>query len=276
MTATLASRTRQRRTPAPGPTFTRLVRSEWIKFWSIRSTVVSLGLAATVVVGLGAVLAAVGVGAAEGAGSRAAAVQAVEVTLLGAQVATLLVAVIGVVVITGEYSTGAIRTSLAVVPRRHPVLWAKAATLVLVIPLVLGPAVLGTFFLGQAVMAPADGGLGIGDPAVLRLVLGNVFVMTGTALAGLGLGALIRNTAGALCGLLGLVFVLPTALLAFPQFPGRSLLIQYNFANSTSALTSTSGEAVGAPPVVAGVVAFLAWTAVFLVCGAVALRRRDA
>lgn len=274
----LRVRSEQGLVPEHRLTFSGLVRSEWIKFWSVRSTVVSMVLAAVLMVGVGMVLAVAGAAALEEAtgAARAWSARDVEVVLLGAQLAALLVAAVGVIAITGEYSTGAIRTSLAVVPRRLPVLWAKATVLAVVVPLVLGAAVLVTFFAAQAIMSTGAGGVGIGDPEVLRLLLGNVVVLTGTALAGLGLGAVLRSTAGAVCTILGLVFVLPTALMAMPAFPGKIALVQYNFGNAASALTTTSGAELGAPPVAAGVGAFALWTAFFLLCGAIALHRRDA
>ena len=109
--------------------------------------------------------------------------------MAGAQAATLIVAAIGVVFMTGEFSTGMIRTSLTAVPRRLPVLRAKAVVLAIAVTLVLGTAVFAAFFIGQQILSAIDGNVNIGDSDVLRILLGNIFVLAGIAVAGLGLGA---------------------------------------------------------------------------------------
>lgn len=258
--------------PEHSLTFAGLVRSEWIKFWSVRSISISMIVAAACIVGLGLLLGTVSAVMAEGTNEGAPAVDglSVETNLLGAQIATLIAAVVGVLFITGEFSTGMIRTSFTVVPRRAPVLWAKAVVLAVAVAGLLGTSAFAAFFLGQAI----GGDSGIGDPGVLRILLGNALVMAGTALAGLGVGAVLRSAAAAISALLGLLLVLPLLLLPVPDFPGKVLITRYNFGNTTPSLTML-GEQAGAPSVGASVVGFCVWVALLVLLGGFALRRRD-
>ena len=263
--------------PDHAVTFGGLVRSEWVKLWSVRSLAVTLVVTALGVVAVSALLAGAGVLLSSEAdeGTQGAVGLSVETSMVGAQLASLVAGVLGVLTITGEYSSGLIRTSLLAVPRRLPVLWAKAVVLAAAVSLVLGAAVLAAFFLGQALLGVVGDGVGIGEPQVLRVLVGNVVVLVGIALAGLGVGAVLRSTAGAICALAGLLFVLPLLLLPLPGFPGKDLLMQYHFSNTTSALTLMLPEEGTTPSVASSALAFAAWVALLLACGALALRRRD-
>jgi len=176
--------------PVPRVTLPRVVRAEWIKLRSLRSTVVTLALAAVVVVGLGLLISAVNAGditTPDGGRPPGTSTDPVDVSLAGVNLATLVVAVLGVLLMAGEYSTGMIRSSMAAVPRRLPVLWGKAVAFTAVAFPVLLVAVVVAFLGGQAVIG--DGGAGLTDDGVPRVLVGSAAYLTGVGLLGIGLGA---------------------------------------------------------------------------------------
>jgi ABC-2 type transport system permease protein len=164
--------------PADGVTIGRVVRSEWIKFWSVRSTAVALSVAVVGFAGIGLLACAVGIG--EGVVSPAG------MSMTGSILSTLVLGVLGVLVMTGEYSTGLIRATLSAVPRRLTVLAAKAMVFTTVSFATMFLTALVTFVAGQAVIG--DGGMALTDDGVSRVLLGTVAYETGVGLLGLLLG----------------------------------------------------------------------------------------
>ncbi len=114
--------------------------------------------------------------------------------------------VLGVLVITSEYATGLIRTSLAAVPRRLPVLWGKAGLLAVATVAVSLPAAFTVFLAGQSILARQHLGATLSQPGVARAVIGSALYLAVAGLIGLGLGTLLRSTAGGIAALFGLLF----------------------------------------------------------------------
>ncbi|NAZ85748.1 ABC transporter permease subunit [Kineococcus indalonis] len=259
-------------------TFPGLLRSEWIKFWSVRSVVVTVLLSVVAIVALGALLSwAVASSIADPAPGRTPGPPGVDATgasLQGAQIASLVLAAVGVIVIAGEYSTGMIRTSFTTAPGRLGVYAAKALVLAVSVALAAGLAVLAAFFVGQAVLDTQDAGVSIGDEGVLRAVAGHVVMIVGFALAGLGLGALMRNSAGAICTIVGAIFVVPLLLLLVPESWGGETVREYWFSNSITAMTTVTPDPSYLEPL-PGALVFTAWVAVLLGLGALSLKTRD-
>ena len=130
---------------------------------------------------------------------------------------------LGVLVISGEYSTGMIRSSLMAVPQRLPVLWAKLAVFCSVtFVLMLWCALIG-FFGVQAIVAGQGVDHALGDPDALRVVVGSALYLTAIGALGVGLGALLRNTAAAISAFVGLLFVLPAVSALLPGGLGASI-----------------------------------------------------
>jgi ABC-2 type transport system permease protein len=207
--------------PAPatvaGPvTQIRVVRAEWTKLRALRSTW-WCGLSAVVlIVGLGAAIAGSGTPYHVSAGSPATT--AVSSALLGLLFAQLVVGVVGVLAFSGEYGTGMIRATLAAVPARLPVLWAKLIVLAgLVLPVTLLCAVAD--FLVATALNSARGGSAIPltDPGVLREVVGSSLYMTVIAVIALALGVLLRKTAAGLSVFAAVFFVIPIVVNALPH-----------------------------------------------------------
>jgi ABC-2 type transport system permease protein len=201
-----------------------------------------------------------------------------ETSLIGVTVAQLAIGVLGVLVISGEYSTGMIRSTFAAVPKRLPVLWGKAGVFGLVTLVLALPSTLTAFFAAQAILKGHsfnghDIALSFSDPGVAGAVIGGALYLTLVGLFGLGLGAILRSTAGGISALAGILFVLPPLMNVLPS--------SWNNAVSPY-LPSNSGQAImqsGHPDHTlapwTGLGVFAAYTAVAIAIAAIQLRRRD-
>jgi ABC-2 type transport system permease protein len=259
-------------------TLVRVVNSEWIKFRTLRSTIWTL--VATVLVMVGMVTLFSGVLASQGAG-RGAPVS-IDVFSIAASMASLAAVVLGVLVVTGEYSTGMIRSTLAAVPRRLPALWAKAVVLAVSIFVVSAVAtgislLVMQLFLGGKGLAPD-----LGDAQTMRVLAGVPLYLTAIALLAFTIGAILRHSAGALATVLGLLlvvqnlFMIPWKPLQYisPFLPGTAGVRIVMTQASLDTMTAGSVGAVLSPW--QGYAVLLAWVAVLLAVAAVLLRRRNA
>jgi ABC-2 type transport system permease protein len=186
-----------------------VLSSEWTKLRSVRSTYWALIIAAVVSVA-GSALAAFP------AGKGAPLPDPVAFSFIGwAEYPVLAVGVLGVLTFTSEYATGQIRTTFTAVPRRLAVLAAKTAV-VGALALVFGELLaVASFSLTQALLSRHGQGVALSHPGVPGAVLSAGFVLAVVAVTGVGLGAAIRHTAGAVA-VLPVVFYLPLALLSLP------------------------------------------------------------
>ena len=185
--------------------FADAVRSEFTKIRSTRSTYWTLLALIVVTVGIGALATGGTASHPQGIGPDFDATQQ---SLGGLYVGQLVIAVLGALTITSEYSTGMIRTSLAVQPRRGVVFAAKALVFAAV-SLVTGlVACFASFFIGQAILSSHHLNVTLGDPNVLRAVIGGALFLTACGMLAYGLGAILRHTAGAITAAIGLLFVL--------------------------------------------------------------------
>jgi ABC-2 type transport system permease protein len=207
---------------AIGVTPRRVVRSEWIKLATLRSTTITFAVAVAAMIGLSLLIAWVTIDnwtSMSPAARRSVAVE--EIVLSGRHLAQLAIGVVGVMAITGEYATGMIRATLAAVPERMPVLWAKLGMYAAVtLALMLAASFIG-FFVGNAVLAE-HWDFHLSDPGVLRSVFGAAISLTAVCLLGTALGFILRNTAGAISTLFGILMVLPL-LREFSPVIGRYL-----------------------------------------------------
>jgi ABC-2 type transport system permease protein len=249
----------------------RVVRSEWTKLSTLRSTWYCALIAVILIVGVGA-LASGGKTYRVSAGHPA--VTAVSVSLFGVLLAQLVLGVLGVLVFSGEYGTGMIRATLAVVPSRLPVLWAKLAVLAGLVLSVTLLAALAEFFVAAAIQSARGGSaISLTDPGVLRTVIGASLYLTVAAVIGLALGALFRRTAVGVSAFAGVFFVAPVIMAQLP----------HSVARIAPYLPSSAGGAVWGQPLVAHPLG--PWAGFAVLCGyavvltglaAWRLRRRDA
>jgi hypothetical protein len=249
----------------------RVVKSEWIKFWSLRSTVITLGISVAVFIGIG-LLAASMLGNGSTQGPAADITSPVTASLAGTGLAQLAFGTLGVLFMAGEYSTGMIRSSLAAVPKRLPVLWAKIAVFTGVVFVVALAASAIAFTGGQAIVGAA--GASWSDPGVARAVIGTAFVLTGSGVLGIGLGALLRSTPAAISTVFGVMFLLSgLAGLLLPNSWNTALeYLPSNAADSITAVTTSSGSL--AP--LAGLTVFAGYLVAVVVAAGWRLKRSDA
>jgi ABC-2 type transport system permease protein len=265
--------------PAGRAGLTGAIRSEFTKIRSVRSTYASLGVmllasitwAVVFCAGTAAHWAHMSAQAKGGFDPTQNSVQGL--ALLG----ELVMVVLGALTITSEYSTGMIRTSLTVLPRREVVYGAKALVLVAVVLTATFPASLLCFFIGQRFLASTHAAATLSQPGVLRAVTGAALVVTLTGLFTLGLGAVLRNTAGVLAAAYGVLFLIPELARALPTpwFDDAVRWLPGGWLNSQ--VTYTKGGMIPHMFSPWGELAvFAGYAAVLLFAGAVTLRSRDA
>jgi ABC-type transport system involved in multi-copper enzyme maturation permease subunit len=196
--------------PALKVTQGRVLRSELTKFRSLRSTAYTLATAVVLMIGIGALFSAVTASQYHtfSAADRATFLP-VTTSLEGVIFAVVAFGVLGVLVMSGEYSTGMIRASLTAVPRRLPLLWGKLAVFAGVIFPISLIASLISFYLGQALLNSHHLGVSITAPGALRSVIGAALYITVAGMIGVALGALFRNTAAGIATFAGVFFVIP-------------------------------------------------------------------
>lgn len=200
--------------------FAHTLRAEWIKLRSVRST--WLTIACLLVVGLGITALATSSNGQDYATLSPADRAAWDPTGLSLRsyiVAQLVIGVLGILVVTGEFATGLIQASLTATPRRHRLLAAKVALAAAVAVLVGELLMTAAFLLGQAILAARGApSAGLGDPGVLSAVLGGGLYLAAIGLLAAGLGTILRSTAAALATLVGVVFLVPALGPLFPSW----------------------------------------------------------
>ncbi|MFI8303554.1 ABC transporter permease [Streptomyces sp. NPDC085927] len=244
----------------------RVLRSEWHKLWTLRSTWINLAATAVLTLGMGAGISAAYDGSGEGG------LDTVVFVLLGTQFATINLAVLGILATAGEYSTGQIRATMTAVPRRLPVLWSKAAVLAAVAFVLSLWTNLLTFPLAQFFLTGTDQAAALSDPGVLRGLAGNAAGLTLLAVMALGLGAVARSIPLATGAYIGLVMIVPEVLRMLPYAVDDA--VRYFPAKALESLTAAQhGPGAAAPG--AALLALTLWAAASLAAAAVTLRRRD-
>ena len=260
-----------------GPvTMARVLRSEWTKLWTLRSTRWSLLASFIAMAGLGPLVAAVQMSRWSRLSPHdRATYDSINTAVGGYHLAQLAIGVLGVLVITGEYSTGMIRSSLMAVPRRLPVLWAKIAVFAAVTFVLMLIASLISFFAVQAIVTQQHVQHSIGDPGALRTVVGAALFLTVLGVMCVGLGGILRNTAGGIATFVGLLFVLPGISAILPSSVNNSIS-PYLPLNAATTVASHSFDNSHHLAVWTGFALFCGYTAIAAIGAAISLRRRDA
>lgn len=269
-----------------GLSFVRVVRSEWIKARTVRSTVWTLALTVVLMVGINTLIswgissmdASVGDGQGAPGGGAGTALMMVA-SAYG--VAQLTLAVLGVLAITTEYSTGMIRSTLAAVPRRLPAMAAKALVLLAMAAATSVVAVALSWVTTLGFQSALDSRLDLGDADTRRILLGVPLYLATIALFGFAIGTLVRRTAGAVAVVLGLLLVVEPLLALVPV---RFFEVVGPFLPGTAGARLLMGstelgfDTPGRVDLTAwqGYGVLAAWTVLLLAVGALLLRRRDA
>jgi ABC-2 type transport system permease protein len=267
----------------PAPTgrggFGHVLLSEWTKIRSVRSTVWTLVIFVVVCVGFTALIAWLtethwyGPRAAE-RDARAISDPVGFILGTGVGLGQLAIGVLGVLVITSEYSSGVIRASLLAVPRRLPVLAAKAVVFAVLLLVVTEIVAFCSFFVGSAILH-AHVPVSLNGSGVTRAVAGAGLYLTVLGLLALAIGTMIRHTAGAISVIVGIVFVLPILAGLLPSSWGAHInaylpeqagtMIAHTHEQSGDLLSPWQGFGV-----------LCIWTVLALAAAAYLLERRDA
>jgi ABC-2 type transport system permease protein len=251
----------------------RVLHAEWTKLRTQPSAYWALLAAVILVVGFGLGYSLLRV-ARPPHGAAMASFDPAAISLSGVQLAQIAAGVLGVLLVTSEYSTGLIRTTFAAVPRRLPMLWAKAAVLAAAVTAVSLPAAFAAFAGGQSILSRQHLSVPLSQPGAARAVVGSALYLALVGLLGLGLGALIRNAAGGIAALFGLLYGLPLAAGFLPASMA---------ADVTKYLPSGAGQAVTVvrpdPTMLhpwTGFAVLCGYAAVLLAISAARMRRGDA
>jgi ABC-2 type transport system permease protein len=253
--------------------FPRAVRAEWIKLVSLRSSWVTFAAAVVAIVGLGALISYVTNNQwSHARPEELANFEPITRSLAGVNLAQLAIGVLGVLVVTGEYATGMIRSSLMAVPGRLPVLGAKllvftACTFVLTLV-----SAFVAFFLGQALLG--SHGTTLGAPEAVRAVVGVALYLTVVGALAVGLGFALRSTAGGIATLVALLLVLPGLSRLLPS-TWQPHVVPYLPSNAGGSVFAVRADP-GMLGTWTGFAVFCAWAVAALLIGALVLKRRDA
>lgn len=206
-----------------GVHFSGVLRSEWIKLRSLRSTAWSFLLVLVLPIGIGVLLASFADNGGQGLSGDAARNALVLYSTSGTMLSSLIVAVIGALVVTGEYGTGMIRSSFAAVPRRSVALAAKAIVLAVAVFVTSAVSVWATAFTTLPIAAGRNVEASL-DASVAMPLLGASVYLTLIALLAFAVGVVLRSTAGAIAGVLGLMLVAPVVVQLVQSFTGADWL----------------------------------------------------
>jgi ABC-type transport system involved in multi-copper enzyme maturation permease subunit len=242
--------------------------SEWTKVRSVRSTYWILLIAAVTAIGGSTIIAA----ASTGRAGHSPFEPLEPVFIAWVEYPVLAVGILGVLAFTAEYSTGQIRTTFAAVPQRRAVLAAKAGAVGLLTLCFSELLAFISFFLSQAIVSN-HGGLSLAHPGVAGAVLAAGFTLFAIAMVGVGLGAIIRHTAGAIAALPAVIY-LPLVLLSLPA-PWADRIGKFTVLIAASQVVSLHPKASLLSPDLSMLV-LVAWPAVTLLIAALLITRRDA
>ena len=255
MAAAAAATARPRAPVAGNLTMTRVLRSEWTKLRSVRSTWWLLSVTVVVTVGVAVLLPP---GAASGKSASPVPYTLARSTEYGSVLSQLALLVLGVLVFTGEYQSGMIRASLSVVPRRLLLLWGKLGAFGAVALALSLTSSVAAFVFGELLWQAHHGRTRVwfGDPQVTRIVVGAGLVLAVTGIFGLAVGAILRNTAAGLSTIAAIFFVLPLLLrIALPQ--SDQGFLRFMPSNAGGALWDAALSPTSLSP----------WTGFALLCG---------
>jgi ABC-2 type transport system permease protein len=250
------------------------LHAEWIKLRSVRSTVWSLLVTVVLTVGLGALFCSARVARWDRLRpAQRLLFDPANFSLNGVFLAQLAVGVLGVLVVTSEYATGQIRATFGATPQRGLVLTAKVAVFAVVTFLVGLVASFAAFAVGQSILARKQASVTLGDPGVLRAVVGCALYLALLGVFAIGIGVILRRTAGAIAVVVGVVLVLPILTNFLPDpwgpdiskyLPGQAGTAMFRVVQLPDRLSPGAGLAVLA-----------AWAFGSLLIGAALLLRRD-
>jgi ABC-2 type transport system permease protein len=254
------------------------LRSEFTKIRSVRSTYWTLLVLLVISVGIGAAICA-GTAANWNQTSAAdrATFDATQVSIAGLFfLGQLVIVVFGAMVLTAEYSTGMIRTSLTAMPRRVTIYAAKALVFAIVALVVTLVAAFIAFFLGQALLSSTHASATLSGPNVLRAVIGSALYVTLCGLFAFAAGSIMRHTAATITSIIGLLFVIPILAHLLPSswYNDIARWLPDSAGSAISATVAPQDSHLFSPW--GQFTVFAVYTAILLIVGGFLFRRRDA
>lgn len=252
-----------------GVTFPRVLRSEWVRLRSLRSSWITMLVTVVLVIGIGA-LSCYGYVSRD---HREFGIDPTFRSLVGTFFGQLAFGVLGVLVVTGEYATGMIRATFTAVPRRLTVFFGRMLVFAVTTLVVLIPTAIVAFLVGQQILSRDHVDTTLGAPHVLRGVLGCALYLVGIGVFGMALGWLIRNTSGAIFALVGLLFVAPIVAQFMPD-PWPARLMKWLPNGAGQSIIHVHAEANRFGPW-AGFGVLMGYVGIVVVAAAVLLRTRD-
>ena len=253
----------------------RVMKSEWTKLRTQPAALWSLLSAVVLIVAFGVLYSLLREARPPHGAAAVASFDPVSVSLSGVQLAQIAVGVLGVLLITSEYATGLIRTTVAAVPKRLPALWGKAVMLAIAILVIALPAAFVTFFVGQSILGKQHLSTTLGAPGVTQAVIGSALYLAVAGLLGLALGTLLRSTAGGISALFGVMFALPIVAGFLPGSLSDQVS-KFLPSGAGQAITTAHPDPATSLSPWTGFGVFCAYAAVLLAAAAVRMRRGDA
>ena len=253
-------------------TLGRVIAAEWTKWWTLRSSPIVLGVAMLAMPVFGVVVA---YNTRHVTGNLQPNDLAPSSTLQGYYLGQLLIGVLGVLFVSGEYGTGSIRSTLVAVPRRLPVLWAKLIVFLAVTATAMIAVSLIAFLAAQGFLSRYRTGFSLGDPGVARVVIGTGVYLTLVGVIGGALGWIVRSTAGALASYIGVILVLPVLFGNALGTWGKHIA-QYLPTPAGAAFSNSIPDAHPSLSPWVGLAVMALWAVVGVAVAAAVLRRRDA
>jgi ABC-2 type transport system permease protein len=255
----------------------RVLRSEWAKLWSLRSTWITLGLGLLFLLAFGTI-ASLRYRSMLSSGQPMdpdfADATTYSLALFGVPFALIALGVLGVLTASGEYTSGMIRSTLAAVPRRLPVLWSKAAGYGVLAFAAGAIGALVAFLIGGGVLSGTANAMSLSDDGVLRGLLGVGVYLGLVGVIGVALGTLLRSTAGGISALVGTFLLVPGLMSLLPK-SWRDDLTPYLPSNAGESIYSLAHQ-TGSLSAGAGLLVLLGWTVLALGGAAYRLIKSDA
>lgn len=253
-----------------------ILRSEWIKLRSLRSTVWSYAIMIILSLGMAAMMAAsVQTSSTDGLIVTDETLTMAQASTFGVIFGQLIVAVLGVLVISGEYTTGMVRSTLTAIPRRLAALWAKAAVLfaaTFVVGLISSG---GAYLVATAMLAEKGVSAHLFDDGIYIAIIAGALYLALVSVFALGLGAILRSSAGGVAAALGLILLLPLVLQLIPATWAAEAM-PYAILNAGMNLYSMTSFSSVPMENLKDLLIVIGWTVASLAAAAVLLKRRDA
>jgi ABC-2 type transport system permease protein len=256
-------------------THARVVKSELLKIRTLRSTYYTMGITIAAMALIGVIICWSTANDWQNMRlHRQERFNPLDDSLAGFQLAQLAIGVFGVLLTASEYSTGMIRSTMAAVPKRLPVLWAKVGVAATVAFATMLPSALFAFFVSQRFLTRWHIQTTWSTPGVPRTVIGVALYLTVVVVIGVGLGAILRNVAGAIATLVGVLLVLPVIASALPT-TWADRINKFLPSNAGQALLGMQTDSTTLAPWT-GFFVFVGYAVVTVGIAAVLLRRKDA